>query len=77
MRKIEFYKNKYINEVLRNYYETFLCTLDTADYVPEKYNKKICKYIFKNLKLKLKEVDKVYKKVINDRKKKIKEKNYD
>jgi O6-methylguanine-DNA--protein-cysteine methyltransferase len=46
---------------LLRYYETFKCTLDTCDFVPEKYNKKIYKYIFKNLKRKFREIDKVYK----------------
>ena len=30
------------------YYDTFAHTLDTSDYVPEKYNVKVCKYIFKH-----------------------------
>jgi hypothetical protein len=47
---INFNKNKLINKVLENYYQTFSMTLDTADYVPEKYNDKIIKYIFKNIK---------------------------
>ena len=47
---INYNKNKLINTTLDAFYETFAHTLDTADFVPEKYNKKICKYIFKNLK---------------------------
>ncbi len=38
---INYNKNKLINECLVKYYETFAHTLDTADYVPEKFNKKI------------------------------------
>ncbi len=39
------------------YYETFAHTLDTADYVPEKYNDKILAYIFKNMKKQFKKID--------------------
>jgi len=47
---INYNKNKLINKCLVKYYETFAHTLDTADYVPEKYNKRILAYIFKNMK---------------------------
>lgn len=47
---INYNKNELINKTLDIYYDTFSHTLDTADFVPEKYNKHICKYIFKNLK---------------------------
>ena len=43
---INFNKNKLINKTLDKYYETFSHTLDTADYVPEKFNNKIHKYIY-------------------------------
>jgi len=59
---IDFHKNKMIDQVLNNYYGTFSKTLDTADYVPEKFNKKISKYIYKNMKKKFKEIDREYKK---------------
>lgn len=55
---INFNKNKLINAVLNNYYQTFSCTLDTVDFVPEKYNNKIHKYIFKNMKKAFKKIDK-------------------
>lgn len=55
---INYNKNKLINTCLEKYYETFACTLDTADFVPEKYNKKILEYIFKNLKRQFKRIDK-------------------
>lgn len=58
---LNYYKNKLINECLTEYYETFSCTLDTADYVPEKYNKKILRYIFKNMKRQFKKLDKADK----------------
>ena len=55
---INYNKNKLINQTLNKYYETFSLTLDTVDFVPEKYNKKICKYIFKNMKKSFKKIDK-------------------
>ncbi len=54
---INYNKNKLINECLCQYYETFSHTLDTADYVPEKYNAKILAYIFKNMKKQFKKID--------------------
>jgi Na+/phosphate symporter len=55
---INYHKNKLINECLEKYYETFSRTLDTADFVPEDYNEKIIKYIFKNMRKAFKRVDK-------------------
>ena len=55
---INYNKNKLINQTLVKYYETFEHTLDTADYVPQKYNDKICYYIFKNLKKTFRKIDK-------------------
>ena len=52
-----FNKNKLINKTLDKYYGTFQCTLDTSDYVPDKFNNKICKYIYKDMLKKLKEVE--------------------
>ncbi len=54
---INYNKNKLINECLVKYYETFAHTLDTADYVPEKFNKRILAYIFKNMKRAFRKVD--------------------
>ena len=51
-----------INECLVKYYETFAHTLDTSDYVPEKYNNKILKYIFKNMRKQFRKLDKEDKK---------------
>ena len=59
---INFNKNKLINQVLEKYYETFSLTLDTADFVPEEYNDKINRYIFKNMKRHFKKIDKEDKK---------------
>ena len=55
---INYNKNKLINQCLVKYYETFAHTLDTSDYVPEKYNDKILKYIFKNMKRQFRKIDK-------------------
>lgn len=59
---INYNKNKLINETLNKFYDTFSHTLNTADYVPEKFNTKICKYIFKNLKVAFNKIDKEDKK---------------
>ena len=71
---INYNKNKLINTCLATYYETFACTLDTADF--EKYNKKILEYIFKNLKRQFKRIDKADKRYQKDlaRKEKLKAK---
>lgn len=66
---MEFIKNELINKVLEKYFETFEMTLDTADYVPLKYGRKIHKYIFKNMKRKFKEVNKQYRKQRKETKK--------
>ena len=54
---INYNKNKLINECLIKYYETFAHTLDTADYVPERYNKKILAYIFKSMKKQFRKIN--------------------
>ena len=54
---INYNKNKLINTCLETYYGTFARTLDTADFVPEKYNKKILAYIFKNMKRQFRRLD--------------------
>lgn len=54
---INYNKNKLINECLVRYYETFALTLDTAEYVPEKFNKRILAYIFKNMKRQFRKID--------------------
>ena len=54
---INYNKNKLINTCLETYYATFAQTLDTADFVPEKYNKKILAYIFKNMKRQSRKID--------------------
>lgn len=55
---INFNKNKLINKTLDKYYETFSRTLDTADFVPQKFNDKISKYIYKNMRKALRQIDK-------------------
>lgn len=54
---LNYNKNKLINNCLNKYYETFSHTLDTADFVPDEYNDKITKYIFKNMKKAFKRID--------------------
>ena len=54
---INYNKNELINTTLDKYYETFSHMLDTSDYVPEIFNDKIGKYIFKNLKKTFKLID--------------------
>ena len=54
---INYNKNKLINACLETYYATFAQTLDTADFVPEKYNKKILAYIFRNMKRQFRKID--------------------
>ena len=65
---MEFIKNELINAVLEKYFETFSKTLDTADYVPAKYGKKIHAYIFRNMRRKFKEVNREYKKLVSTEK---------
>lgn len=74
---LNFNKNKLINITLDRYYETFSKTLDTCDFVPEKYNEKISKYIFKNMKKAFKKIDKEDRKFQREfhRKQKNKEKS--
>ena len=69
---INFNKNRLINITLDKYYDTFSHTLDTADYVPDKYNKKIIKYIYKNMKKSFKKIDKEDNKYQRELKKKYK-----
>ena len=58
---INYNKNELINECLARYYETFAHTLDTADYVPQKFNDKILAYIFKNMRKAFKRLDRADK----------------
>ncbi len=72
---LNFNKNLLINEVLSEYYNTFNLTLDTMDFVPEKYNNKICKYIFKNMKKCFRVIDKEDRKYQRKLKKDLKKQN--
>lgn len=69
------YVNSFINQTLDKYYDTFSHTLDTNDFVPEKFNKKISKYIFKNMKKAFKRIDKEDRKYQRQFRKKVKAKN--
>ena len=69
---MNYYKNKLINECLAKYYETFAHTLDTADYVPEKFNDEIYRYIMKNLRKQFRKInreDRLYQKQLAAKKK--------
>ena len=57
---MEFIKNKLIKEVLKEYYEVFAMTLNTNRFVPVKINKKIVKYIFKNMQAKFRDINIYY-----------------
>ena len=72
---INFNKNVLINQTLDKYYDTFSHTLDTNDFVPERYNKKISKYIFKNMKKAFKRIDKEDRKYQRKFRKKVRVKN--
>ena len=52
-----FNKNELLNVTLDKHFETWMHTLNTADYVPKKYLKFIDKVIYDNIKKKFKEVD--------------------
>lgn len=68
---IDYKENNLIDECLVRFYETFKHTLDTADYVPEKYNDKILAYIFKRMKRKFKQIDRVCKMYERAKKRKV------
>lgn len=72
---MEFKKNELINSVLLNYYETFALTLNSEDFVSPKYNKKIEKYIFKNMKKKFSSCNKEYREWLRKKKRKLRIKN--
>jgi hypothetical protein len=55
--KLDFYENNLVKETLNEYYDTFSRTLDTAEYVPEKFNAKISKYIYKKMQQKFCEIE--------------------
>lgn len=71
---INFVKNTYIGVTLQEFYKTFSQTLNTGQFVPEKFNDYIRMYIFKSLKKKFKEVNKLVKIRDKNFKKQLKEK---
>ena len=70
----KFYKNKLMQEVLVENYKTFSLTLDTQDFIPAKYCKKIHKYLFKDLKKGIKLSDKETRLYIKQERRKIRKK---
>ena len=64
---INYHKKKLIDEWQKNLNETFELTLDTADFIKEKYRNKIQKYIFRYMKQQKRRIDcedKAYQKVL-------------
>ncbi len=57
---MQFYENELIEEVIDSYVETWRHTLDTGEFVDEKFLKHIDNFIFKKMQLKFKEVE-IYK----------------
>lgn len=57
---MEFGKNKIFRKILSDYLITYSMLLDTPDYVPEKYLRKVYKRIYKDMKKKFKERDIYY-----------------
>lgn len=55
---MNYHINELIDECLLRHYQTFSVTQDTNDYVPEKYNDKILKYIFKKLQSHFRKINK-------------------
>lgn len=71
---LNFNKNKLINRTLVEYYNTFQHTLDTSDYVPAKFNERICRYIYKNMKkafTQIEKEDKVFQRNLKRKQKKL------
>ena len=64
---MEFNKNEMINETLDRYFETWQHTQDTADFVKEKFLKKIDKYIFRNLVKKFRQIDVFHLLILQDK----------
>ena len=60
---MDFKKNDLIDKVLKRYYDTFSLTLDTYEFVPEKFNHEILKIIFKEMKKSLKRINREYRKL--------------
>jgi hypothetical protein len=69
---MEFIMNELINGVLEKYFETFEKTLDTTDYVPEKYGKKIHAFIFRCMKQKFAETKSAYRSQLRKEKRTVK-----
>lgn len=57
---MEFLKNDYIDEINKRTYDSFQVMLDTDEFVETKYNKKIAKMIYKNMKQKYGKINAYY-----------------
>ncbi len=61
-------RNDLIDSLLNRYYCTFELTLDTEEFVPPNFDKKIKKYIFKCFKKDFKKINGEYKEFCNNEK---------
>ena len=57
---IDFYKAKAYRRVLKEFYTTMQMTLDTSDFVSVKYDEKIKAFIFKDMRSKIKSINRQY-----------------
>jgi hypothetical protein len=73
-KKSIFHKNELIDNVLQRNYQTFSLTLNTSEFVAQKYNDKISKYIFKNMRKEFREIDRLDRKYLRGLKKQEREK---
>ena len=54
---INFNKNDIMDAVNSRFFESFCCTLDVVQYVPQCYLVKVERYIFKNMRRAWKKID--------------------
>lgn len=54
---MNFNKNDLMDAVNSRFFESFCCTLDVADHVPERYLVEVEGYIFKNMRKAWKKID--------------------
>jgi len=57
---MEFLKNDYIDKINERTYQSFAVMLDTDQFVESKYNKKIAKSIYKNMRQKYGKINAYY-----------------
>lgn len=57
---LDFYKSKAYRRVLVEFYKTMSLTLDTQDFVSAKYDERIKAFIFKDMRSKIKSINRQY-----------------